>query len=89
MKNAAEKQEQLEQLLYSLVTSQATRRLSLIRELKESQDIYALVLQEFHRLASSLEGRQNQQRRKNLVVAFGSIAGIKILLEEYYPHLIT
>jgi hypothetical protein len=89
MENAAEKRERLEQLLYSLVTSQAAKRLSLIRELKDSQDIYVLVLEQFSRLASSLERRQNQARRKQLVASFGVIAGIKTLLEIHYPHLLS
>lgn len=84
----AQGRECLERLLYNLVTAQVAEQLSLIKNLKrDSQAMYSLVVEEFQRLTASLERRQNRERRKHLVVTFASIAGIKTLLEEHYPHL--
>jgi hypothetical protein len=86
--NTAQEREQLERVLYELVTSQVTERLNRIRELKkDSQNLYSLVLEEVARISASLERRQNRGRRKDLVTMFSSIVGVKTLLEVCYPHL--
>jgi hypothetical protein len=86
--DTVQEREQLERVLYELVTSQFTERLNRIRELKkDSQNLYRLVLEEVTRISASLEKRQNRGRRKDLVTNFGSIVGVKTLLEVCYPHL--
>jgi hypothetical protein len=86
--NTVRQKERQEQFLYLLVTCAVTEQLRLLGELKEGQQaIYGLVLQEFNRVAASLERRQNRERRKRLVGVFTSLVGIKTLLEEHYPHL--